>query len=357
MLLKKKLLFVILPLAVFFTSCKTDETGNQKYVRKVKVDQVQKASSEIIKSFSGIIKEADEIDLSFRVAGPILKIHVKEGDFVKKGQLIAEIDPRDYKVQASVAQAQYNQIKSEASRVIELHNRESIADNDLDKAIAGEKMLAAQLKNANNQLADTKLQAPYSGYINKINFVEKELINTGMPLATLINVSHYKVEVDVPLNVFINRDNFTKYTCIQQRVSNQKIPLELIGFNKKANNNQLYKLHFKLDPTVEPKLAPGMNVEVNLSYTNKHASMISVPVNALFSEKGKTFVWVYNPEKSNVKKRQINTDGITQTGNIYITKGLNGTETIVVAGVNTLNDNEKVEIVKPTSKTNIGGLL
>lgn len=357
MQLKKKLPLVILSLALFFMACKNNEVENQEYIRKVKVDQVQKASAEIVKSFSGIIKEADENNLSFRVAGPILKIHVNEGDFVKKGQLIAEIDPRDYKVQAAVAQAQYNQIKSEAGRVRELHSRESVTDNDLDKAIAGEKMLAAQLKNANDQLDDTKLYAPYSGYINKLNFVEKELINTGLPMATLINVSYYKVEVDVPLSVYINRDSFTEYTCTQKRVSNQEIPLKLNGFNKKANSNQLYKLYFELDPKQEPKLAPGMNVEVDISYTNSYSSMISVPVNALFNQEGKSYVWIFNPKTSTVQKKQVKTDGITQSGQIYVVSGLKGTESIVVAGVYTLKDNEKVEIVKAATKTNIGGLL
>ena len=77
--------------------------------------------------------------LAFRVAGPIRKIYVNEGQYVKKGQLLAELDPRDYQIQFNATQAEYTQVKGEADRIIELYRRGSVSVNEYDKAVAARK--------------------------------------------------------------------------------------------------------------------------------------------------------------------------------------------------------------------------
>jgi RND family efflux transporter MFP subunit len=195
------MLFVLALLA----GCAGNNNGQTEIIRKVKIEPVQQADSLQVKQYSGIIKEAAEVNLAFRVAGPIQKILVKKGDYVRAGQVVAQMDTRDYEVQLAAAQAQYEQVKAEADRVIELHNRQSIAGNDYDKAVSGLKMVEAQLKNAKDQMNDTKLTAPVSGYIQKINFLENELVDAGMPVASLIDVRHYQVEVEIPVSLYVDR--------------------------------------------------------------------------------------------------------------------------------------------------------
>jgi multidrug efflux pump subunit AcrA (membrane-fusion protein) len=81
-----------------------------------------------------------------------------------------------------------------------------------------------------------------------------------------------------------------------------------------------------------------------------------VPLTALFNDKGKTFVWVYQPNQS-VQKREVVTGRLTGDGRIRISEGLQPEEQIVVAGVNNLRDNEQVEPLEAVSETNVGGLL
>jgi RND family efflux transporter MFP subunit len=323
----------------------------------VKIEAVREADTLEVKSFSGIIREANEVNLAFRVAGPIQKIYVKSGDYVRAGQPVAQIDRRDYEVQMKVAQAQYDQVSAEAGRVVELHNRQSVAGNDYDKAVAGEKMVAAQLKNAKDQLNDTRLLSPVSGYIQKVNFMENELVDAGMPLATLVDVGHYQVEVDIPVSLYIERDAILSFAGIQPAVSGDEFPLQLLSYSKRANNNQLYKLQLRLNPASHPKLAPGMDIQVNITLRNGVEPMACVPLNALFHDEGKTFVWVYRPDEGIVRKHEVVTGKLTGDGRIRIVQGLRTDEKIVVAGVNQLNDNQKVEPIEPVSETNIGGLM
>lgn len=355
---KKNVILIMLPLLAMLLGCEvTTEKEQPELIRKVKVEKVSLASSEITKTYSGIVKEANNMSVAFKVAGNIKKIYVKEGDFVEKGQLIAEMDRRDYEIQATVAQAQYDQVKAEVSRVKQLHERNSVTDNDYDKAISGEKLVTAQLKRANDQLNDTKLHSTFSGYIQKLNYTEGELIDAGMPIVSMINVAFYKVEVDVPLSTYIQRPNFTNFSCSQEKLGVKNVPLVFIGFNKKANNNQLYRLYFRLTPADAKRLAPGMNVEVDITYGSQGENPVSVPINSIFKEGDNSFVWIYKKGSGSVEKKKIVTDGLTPSGEIRIVSGLDGTEQIVVAGVNSLRNNEKVEVLKAKSKTNVGGLM
>jgi len=341
---------------VLLAGCAGNNNGQTEIIRKVKIEPVQQADSLVVRSYPGMVNEANEVDLAFRVAGPIQKIMVNEGDYVRAGQVVAQMDTRDYEVQLAAAQAQYEQVKAEADRVIELHNRESVAGNDYDKAVSGLKMVEAQLKNAKDQLNDTKLTAPVSGYIQKVNFLENELVDAGMPVASLIDVGHYQVEVEIPVELYVDRENIISFSGLQPAVTAEEFPLQLLSYSRKANNNQLYKVQLRINPASQPKLAPGMDIQVNIVRKNSSGAQSCVPLNALFNEGGKTYVWVYQ-SNGTVQKREVVTGQLTGDGRIRISGGLDVNEQIVVAGVNQLNENDQVEPLEPVAETNVGGLL
>lgn len=353
----KRVLICLISIVTIASGCNSKISENIEIIRKVKVSQVESTSVELTKEYSGIINEAEEVNLAFRVAGKIQKINFKEGEFVKKGELIAELDPRDYQVQVSVAKAQYDQVSAEAARVQELYSRKSVAQNDNDKAIAGEKMTSAQLKHAIDQLNDTKLYAPFSGYIQTLNYDNGEMLNIGLTFGTIINVDYYSIDVNIPASLFIDKNNFTSFSCQQSMVSDDWYPLELISYNKKANSNQLYKLHFRLDPKVNKKLAPGMDVKVNIVYNSNVETSVQIPLSSVFNINGKSFVWVYDKSNQTVQSREIRTGSLNGNGYVRVVNGLLKGESIIVSGVNILKENQKVEPIKEVSKTNVGGLL
>jgi len=336
--------------------CGGNNGKQNEIIRKVKIEPVQQSDSLTVKNYPGIIKGASELNLAFRVAGPIQKILVKEGDYVKQGQLVARMDTRDYEVQLQVAQAQHDQVEAEAGRVIELYARNSVNENDYDKAVSGLKMVGAKLKNAKDQMNDTQLHAPVSGYIQKVNFLENELIDAGMPVISMIDVGYYQVEVDIPVSLYIERDAIISFSGVQPTVSDEAFALQLLSYSKKANNNQLYKVQLRLNPASQLKLAPGMDVQVKIELRTNGGPQTCVPLTALFNDKGKTFVWVYQSNQS-VQKREVVIGRLTGDGRIRISKGLQPKEQIVVAGVNNLLDNQRVEPLKAVSETNVGGLL
>jgi len=340
---------------IFVSSCGSNTNNNTEYEKLVKTAVAKELSPIKEKFFPAIIEEAQEVNLAFRVAGPIFKVHVKEGQYVKKGQLIAEMDSRDYEVQKSAAEAQALQLKSEFERVEELKNRNSVSENDYEKMKAGKEMAEAKYRNTVDQLNDTKLYAPFSGYITEVMFKNGELVNQGTPIVSIVDVSLLKVEIDVPASMYIKKDAITHIECTQENIQNETFPLTLYSNNIKANNNGLYKLYLYHSPKTGSKLAPGMNVSVNISFKAYEAPIVSIPVTAIFEKDGNSFVWVVN--NNVVSSRQIETNNLIINSHIGITKGLKSGEQVITGGLHLLKENETVRLVAPQSKTNIGNLL
>lgn len=348
---------ILTMLTVFLWACSSQSAGDQPIVRKVKTEKVALADTLEVRSISGIISEAAEINLAFRVAGSISRIAVKEGDYVRAGQVIALMDTRDYELQLRAAQAQYDQVKAEAERVIELFNRQSVSPNDHDKAVSGLRMVEAQLKRAKDQLNDTRLLAPASGYIQKVNFRQNELIDAGMPVATLIDVSQYHINVDIPLALFIRRNEIISFSAVQPLMAEKTFPLSLMGISRKAGQNQLFRLQLALDSENRANLAPGMDVIVNIVLRSPGKPHTSLPLSALLKSDNMTLVWVYDSATKRVNQRQVTTGNLLGNGRIRIETGLEPGEQVVVAGVSLLDENDLAEPIEQVSETNIGGLL
>lgn len=339
-----------------FCACRPARPVNEA-VPTVKTDTVKYYQGELYITYPGKVKSASDVDLAFRVAGPILRMPAEVGAFVRKGQLIAEIDPRDYRIQLSATEAEYKQIKAEAGRVIELYHRNSIPVNDYDKAVFGLQQITAKYDAHKNALLDTRLTAPFDGYIQKKYFDAHETVNAGMPVVSLINTGYFEVEIDIPASDYVRQRHFKSFSCTFDVFPGRRFPLELIEMTRKANLNQLYRVRLRLKPEEETAIAAGMSVNVTIEYAPKDIALTTVPLTALFESEGKAAVWVYDPEDGCVRLRKIETAKLLKSGEAVVYEGLAGGEIVVAAGVHSLQEGMKVKILKPVSPTNVGGLL
>ncbi|WP_294081246.1 efflux RND transporter periplasmic adaptor subunit [Proteiniphilum sp. UBA5384] len=354
----KKILFICLCASLLgSTGCKQDKE-QKEVIKTIKVDSAITYGEKKTVSFPGKVKAASEVNLAFRISGPITKINVTEGQFVRKGQVIAEMDSRDYAIQLSATEAEYKQIKAEAERIIQLHERQSVSENDYDKAVSGLQQITAKYDAHKNALSDTKLKAPFDGYIQKRYFDSNETISAGMPVFSMISAGTPEVEIYIPAGEFIQRDQFDSYSCYFELYPNRTFPLELIAINRKANLNQLYtvRLRFNKEPD-SPLPSPGMSTMVTIQYKPENATMVSIPLNAVFEINNSPTVWVYDSTQQRVNARAIRISEIMTDGTLTVSEGLRAGEKVVSAGVHHLSDGEKVELLPQTTETNVGGLL
>lgn len=307
--------------------------------------------------FPGKVQAASEANLSFRISGPIEAVAVHEGDFVRKGDVMAMMDSRDYEVQLAATEAQYNQIKAEAERVIRLYGQESVSANDYDKAVSGLSQITAKYDAHRNALADTRLRAPMDGYVRKIFFKAGETVGAGMPVVSMIGAGSPEVEIHIPADEYIRREQFDSFDCRFNIYPDKVFPLELLSISPQANLNQLYTVRLRMTGTGGELPAPGMSTMVSIHMRPEAEAMTAVPVSAMYETDGQPCVWVYDEETGKVHERRIAVREILADGRIVVREGVEAGERIVTAGVHSLADGQSVRPILPQSDTNSGGLL
>lgn len=353
----KKIVIILIGVILIFPSCKKDKVSKET-LKTVKVNTVVAFGQDKTVSFPGKVNASSEVNIAFRISGPIAGINVKEGQFVKKGQVLAEMDRRDYEIQYAATEAEYKQVKSEAGRIIRLYERESVSENDYDKAVAGLQQITAKYNAHKNALSDTKLTAPFDGYIQKRYFDSNETINAGMPVFSMISNEAPEVVINIPAGEYIERSKFDSFNCYFDVYPDRVFPLDLISISHKANMNQLYTVRLKMRNEGNLQMpSPGMSTMVVISYKPEDTNLYSIPVNALFEIDAESTVWVYNEDTQKIQARRVRLYEILTDGRVVISEGLSAGEQIVTAGVNSLTDGEQVKLLPDVSPTNVGGLL
>ena len=340
------------------TSGCSRRTGTSLQTDIVKLDTVHRHGGELFISYPAKIVAAKDANLAFRVSGPIRRIPVEIGQHVRKGELVAEIDPRDYEIQLAATEAEYDQIKNEAERVFELYKRGSATQSDRDKAYYGLKQITAKLNAHRNALHDTRLVAPFNGYIQKKFFEANETVSAGMPIIAMIGRDEPEVEINIPASDYIRRSQFDSFSCTVDVLPGEIFPLELIGVAQKANLNQLYNVRFRIGKQPDTRLTAGMNATVSITYSPDEGALTIIPLTAVFDNNGKSSVWIYDPESETITSREVRMLEIRRDGSVVIAEEtLHPGELIVSAGVHSLKEGQQVTPLEPIAETNVGGML
>lgn len=342
---------VITMAAVLMAGCTEEKKAEMQH--SVITVQPSVVGGSQLKQFAGQVKELADVNLGFKTAGQILKIYVKEGQQVRKGQLLAQLDDKDYQLGVKAAEAQYNQLKNEVARLTKLYEAKSVSGNDYEKAASGLEQVSVNLENNRNKVAYTRLYAPANGVIQSVNFEVMEMVNAGTPVFNILYTGGMQVEVNIPTSVYLQRGYFKGAYC---KVNGHSYAARLISIVPKADNTQLYKATFAIEGA-DKDVVSGMNADVSIDINGgQERAGMSLPANAVFENGGKSYVWVVSKD-STVNRQEVTIGGASEEGDIIVTSGLSGSETIVKAGVNALQDKEKVKIIGQTSETNVGAML
>lgn len=350
---KNEWIIPLLSTLLLLTGCsdKKQESKKEKYAN---IATVETANAHTCLQIPGRTKAADEAGVSFRVSGTLLEVPVKEGDYVRKGQLIARMDPRDYQVQLTATEAEYKRIKSEAERVMAVYAEGGTTADNNDKAKYGLQQITAKLEHAKDQLNDTRIYAPFDGYVNDIYFKANETVGAGMPVVSLFGANKVEVEVELSATDYANRATFDAYYCTFNVTGNRQFRLTPVNLERKANANQLYRMRLAIEGT-HPEITPGMTTMVTICPQSGKETDTEIPATAIFSDNDRDCVYVYQDgtlHRRTVTLLHLNSDGTARVGS-----ELKPGEQVVASGVHFLKEGDRVTPVAKRTKTNVGGLL
>lgn len=348
------LLFVI---SAGLFSCKDKKESKKELIQPVKIYKVNANGDEQNKKvFTGFVKESREVRLAFQVPGSLVTLNVDQGQFVKQGEVIAELDKRDFIVNLESANANYENAKLQAKRYAALYEKKSTSKSVYDQMQAAYKLAKAQKEAAENALRDTKIYAPFTGYIQGM-FVENfEKIAAGQPIVSILDLNNLEVTVALSENDFLIRNSFDSFTCKFDNFKNTEFDLSLIDIERKPNGDNFFKMRLKLDAN-NKQVVPGMVASVTVFIKADEEENYKVPVESVFSNEGKSYVWIFDTSKKCVQQREVKMLGFDSNGMVNLSKGISNGEMIVAAGVHSLREGQKVKMLVKKSNTNVGGQL
>lgn len=342
-----RLLF--LALLILHVSCKKKEEAKVEQIRPVKALQAVTAADLLSKGLPAVSVEHREVDLSFRVSGPLIKLNVEIGTAVKKGQLIAEIDPRDYEVAIIGDEGRMNQAKAEEQRYKNLYNRGSVSKNEYDIKLANYLESKVRYDDAVNALKDTKIYAPFDGYIGEKLAENFQKVSESETIVTLLDLSQIEIHTNVPENIAIFFPQFKAYHVVFDAYPGKQFTATLKEVGKTPNPAgfplSLY-LDYKSSPSTDYKIAPGLTCGVDIILANDEgiASYI-VPLSSVFEgeKPNNPAVWVMDKSTNTVSKRDVSVGSLISHSSIEIQEGIQSGEWIITAGVHKLTEGQKVK--------------
>ncbi len=326
----------------------------------VMVGKVQKVQERERISVSGTISTPDSpADVSFLVSGKVIFVGPREGDYVKKGQILARIDPTDYqltlaaaKAQTDMAEVAYKRAEDEHRRMKMLFDSKSLAPNDYEKYKAayesGRQQYAqamASEKISRKHLTDATLYAPVSGYIAKRSIEAGNTASAGQPVFEIVQLDTVEVNVGVPETdvhlVRIGQKTEIKIPALPAKRFQGTVRVLNVSADP---NTRTYMTRISV-PNPEHMLRVGMVAEATIQ-GDKVVTMSILPGDAVISDpQGATQVFVYYPDQKRVYAKRVDIGALLDR-DVEITSGLAGDEWIVLAGQMKLRNGSVVSVTR-----------
>ena len=362
-----------------FIACggKAEEKVMAEVIKPIKYGKVIKSGSSIDQEYAGTVQSSKEAKLSFKISGNINYLPIKVGDRVRKGQLIAQIDATDYRVQAEQANSTLlsaeTQIKSAESQLINaqgiyqrmerLYENNSVSLSDFEQAKAALETSEAayqaakaqasasskQVEASKNQVAYSKLAAPFSGIITAINIEENEFVGAGSPIAILNSEVRPEVRVGMPEIVIANvkkgQEVEIHFSALQEDF---KGFISEVGYSNVGGSTYPVIISIK-NPS--PAIRPGMAAHVHFHFGDNKSSTAAqklyIPIAAVLANDNGNFAYILHKESDyyTIQKKPITVGALAEKG-FELNEGLDEGAIVATSGLQTLIEGMKVRLME-----------
>ena len=320
----------------------------------VKVYKVKKQRISENLFYTGLVEAWKEININPDVAGKIAAIHVEEGDRIRKGQLLAELDTRATRLQldqaragVAVAEANYNDAKRNMDRMNRLSQENAVSEQQAEKinlafeaAEAQFQQAKAALNLANHQLEVSIMKAPFGGIIAARSSEVGDMINPmmgGAGVLTLVDFSRVKIGIDVShkdiVRITKGQPALLKVSAFPDEIFNGEVSVVNLAADILTKKFRVEVQVNNPDFVLRPNTFGEVVFEVEI-----HENIIAVPQKAVVDNK---FVFVAKGDKA--EKRDV-VLGIQNAEMVEIVSGLLEGDLVIVEGNYSMDDGTEIEI-------------
>jgi membrane fusion protein, multidrug efflux system len=277
---------------------------------------------------SGTVLPDESVELSSEASGRVTAIYFREGERVRRGDLLLTINDADLQAQLQRLKYQEELLIEREFRQRRLLEKEAVSQEVYDRALADLNTNRAEMQMVEAQIAKTRVKAPFDGVIGLRSVSEGSYLTPNIRIATLVKVQPAKIEFSIPerhaSDVRLgNRINFT------------------VGNSPKSFEAEVYATEPLIDPLTrtlriralypnhEREVTPGSFATVEL-VLRTYLKAVTIPTEALVPMLGSQTVYLYKSGKA--ESVEVET-GIRTSDLIQVTDGLNPGDTLITTGI------------------------
>ncbi|MDE1185470.1 MAG: efflux RND transporter periplasmic adaptor subunit [Pantoea sp.] len=348
---------VIVLFIMSVSGCDRKSNDVEKAPLVVKTITVTQLTAPFSHSFPAKVFAGVRTPLAFKFGGKIEYLPYREGDVVKKGDVIAELNKTTLMHRIAELKSQYQTTQRQYERYSVLSKQHIISESEMDIHKHQRDSARITLKLAQSEMSDMSLKAPYDGTISQIMKKNHQVITSGDPILTMNNMDNMDVLFNVPERVmsrFHHPDKELAYDIEFSSLPGVNFPAKYKEHASTSSHNDMnWLITLTLPRPAKIVSLSGLSGRVTLrplsTNLGENNYPVLVPVDAIFNPdsgpKGKAFVWVLNKVdgKYYVDKRAVETGTITGHC-IEIKHGLSSGESVVVTGVSVLKQKQQVRV-------------
>jgi len=290
----------------------------------------------------GITQPWVKLDVLTEVSGKVAKKAVEEGNSVRKGDVIAVFDSRDYQNAYNSLKALYQAASATLTRLEKLHEGQLATRSQLDDARAQSENYRASMDTAELNLERCTLRAPISGLINRLYIDNGQFLNHADKVAEILQIGQIKVRVGIPESDVDAVRNLEDFNIKIDALNGKIFSAKKYFLSRTADTEaRLYNLDLAVD-NAGGEILPDMFARVEI-VKKEVPEGLSLPLYSIITRNNETIVYVCKDNKS--YSRKIVT-GLQEGWRVEITQGLDAGEQVIVVGQRSVNDDQTVNVVR-----------
>ncbi len=336
--------FLLLVVVSFFSCHGPAEDTTKETLNRIRVRTMDYAKQDFALTgrFSGEVKPQKQVNLSFNIPGKIERFYFDEGDSVKKGQLLAQLEQQDYKTVLDQSQVQWEKTKRDFERSQRLWKEGSIQEQIVQDAETGFKASQAVLEAADLNLKHCLMFAPFSGHVAFRFGEEKEMAAPGQVVFTLMNFSRIIVELGVPERSVGRLKEGQTANIVAQSLEEEHFAGRVSHVAVSAfPDSRLFKVEIEINnPNL--KLKPGMTASVGV-ITDTIPEAFVFPIDVSVLRKGERVIFLLDGEKAALF---VLKDYLISGENLIIRDSLPAAGQIIIDGQDVLFDRMLVTVIE-----------
>jgi RND family efflux transporter MFP subunit len=338
------ILLILFGLAIFQLKSNSNKKERLNQLSKdickefpVKVAKVEiKEISNPIQS-SGVLKAAQELVLKSETNGLVLNLYMQDGSYVKKGEVIAQVENKVLKANYILAKANYKQALADYHRYKNLVKISAVTQQQFEKVELNKDEAYSKMVNTQKLYDDSFIKATSGGYIEQLNIEQGDLVSKGSTICKIIDIHSMELNVAVTEKeiVRIKKNNKVELKVSSLALLNFEARIEYLSLI--SDNYQRYNVKVKVK-NKDLKLKSGMYSNIKI-FPNKRRSFL-INRKAIIGGLNDAKVYVLKGDK--VELRNIST-GETFKNKVEVIKGIEEDEIVVTSGMINLINGSKVK--------------